>query len=86
MLSRGQRQRIGIAWVILRNAALLLQAGIIIILTNLWVLLQPLALETIYDRHFKSFLNSFFNSCRLSLLVKVQKTWFWLIQHGIGLK
>ncbi|WP_375629700.1 MULTISPECIES: ATP-binding cassette domain-containing protein [unclassified Bartonella] len=60
MLSGGQKQRIGIALAILRNAALLLQAGTIIIFANSWMLLQPLALEIIYYRHFKSFLNSFF--------------------------
>ncbi len=60
MLSEGQKQRIDIAWAILRNAALLLQAGTVIIFANSWMLLQPLALETIYYRHFKFFLNSFF--------------------------
>ncbi|WP_375673626.1 ATP-binding cassette domain-containing protein [Bartonella sp. AA18HLJMS] len=60
MLSGGQKQRIGIALAILRNAALLLQAGTIIIFANSWMLLRPLALEIIYYRHFKSFLNSFF--------------------------
>ncbi|WP_375638269.1 MULTISPECIES: hypothetical protein [unclassified Bartonella] len=75
MLSGGQKQRIGIVLAILRNAALLLQAGTVIIFANSWMLLQPLALEIIYYRHFKFFLNSFLFTRALSAWY-VQKTWF----------
>ncbi len=80
MLSGGQKQRIGIALAILRNAALLLQAGTVIIFANSWMLLQPLALEIIYYRHFKFFLNSFLFT-RAFPAWYVQKAWFWLVHH-----
>ncbi len=85
MLSGGQKQHIDIARAILRNAPLLLQAGTIIIFASSWVLLQPLALETIYYKHFKSFLNIFLFTRSLPTC-NVQETWFLLIQPGTGLK